>query len=219
MDKKTKKVAVIVAHPDDETLWAGGTILSNPEWDCFIACLCRKNDPDRSPKFNQVLKILGADGEMGDLDDGPEQTPLVENEVEGAILELLPSTQFDLVITHSIHGEYTRHRRHEEIGRAVINLWQSGKLTAGELWAFAYDDGNREYYPRPIENAHIDHILSRQLWETKYNIITSVYGFDINSWEAKTTPAEEAFWHFYNAGQAHKWLVTGSKNYESIITI
>jgi LmbE family N-acetylglucosaminyl deacetylase len=219
MDKKTQKVAVIVAHPDDETLWAGGTILSNPEWDCFIACLCRKNDPDRSPKFNQVLKILGADGEMGDLDDGPEQTPLAENEVEAAILELLPSTQFDLVITHSIHGEYTRHRRHEETGRAVINLWHYGKLTAGELWVFAYEDGNREYYPRPIENAHIDHKLSHQLWETKYSIITSVYGFDINSWEAKTTPHEETFWHFHNAEQAYKWLLTGSKNYESIITI
>ena len=23
---------MIVAHPDDETLWAGGTILKHPEW-------------------------------------------------------------------------------------------------------------------------------------------------------------------------------------------
>jgi len=219
MNKKTKKVAVIVAHPDDETLWAGGTILSNPEWDCFIVCLCRKNDPDRSPKFDQVLKILGADGRMGDLDDSPEQTPLDKNEVDEAILQLLPSTQFDLVITHSIHGEYTRHRRHEETGKAVINLWHSGKLIAGELWAFAYEDGNREYYPRPIANAPIDHLLSRDLLDMKYNIITSVYGFDVNSWEAKTTPAEETFWHFYNAEQAYKWLLTGGKNYESIIII
>ena len=156
---------------------------------------------------------------MGDLDDGPEQKPLAENEVEEAILQLLPSAHFDLVITHSINGEYTRHRRHEEIGKAVIKLWHTGKLTAGELWAFSYEDGNREYYPRAIDNAHIDHLLSQRLWEMKYNIITSVYGFDVNSWEANTTPTEEAFWHFYNADQAHQWLVTGSKNHESIITI
>src|SRR5580698_7269514 len=106
MDKKKKKVAVIVAHPDDETLWAGGTILDNPLWDCFIACLCRKNDPDRAPKFTRVLEILGAKGKMGDLDDGPEQKPLAENEVEDALLELLPVTNFDLIITHSINGEY-----------------------------------------------------------------------------------------------------------------
>ncbi len=219
MDKKTKTVAVIIAHPDDETLWAGGTILDNPLWDCFIACLCRKNDPDRAPKFNRVLKILGANGKMGDLDDGPEQTPLAENEVEDAILDLLPATNFDLVITHSINGEYTRHRRHEEIGRAVINLWHSGKLTTDELLVFSYEDGNREYYPKPIKNAHTGHLISPQLWGMKYNIITSIYGFDINSWEAKTTPTEEAFWHFYNAGQAYRWLVTESKNYESIIAI
>jgi LmbE family N-acetylglucosaminyl deacetylase len=29
---RTKNVAIIVAHPDDETLWAGGTILNHPYW-------------------------------------------------------------------------------------------------------------------------------------------------------------------------------------------
>src|SRR5471030_758716 len=105
MNRKTKTVAIIVAHPDDETLWAGGTILVNPLWDCFVACLCRKNDTDRSPKFKRVLKILGAKGKMSNLDDGPEQKPLPENEVEEAILQLLPATHFNLVITHSINGE------------------------------------------------------------------------------------------------------------------
>ena len=48
MDKKPPKaVAVIVAHPDDETLWAGGTILSHPSWQWFIVCLCRGSDKDR----------------------------------------------------------------------------------------------------------------------------------------------------------------------------
>ena len=43
---KSKSVAVIVAHPDDETLWAGGTILNHPSWHWFVACLCRGNDQD-----------------------------------------------------------------------------------------------------------------------------------------------------------------------------
>src|SRR5271154_3802885 len=133
MHKKTKKVAVIVAHPDDETLWAGGVILSHPEWDCFIVSLCRKNDPDRSPKFAAALKILGARGVMGDLDDSPEQTPLPQSEIQNAILKLLPAVHFDLVITHSINGEYTRHLRHEEIGKAVIILWNAGKIMANKL--------------------------------------------------------------------------------------
>jgi len=35
---------------------------------------------------------------MGDMDDGPEQNPLVENEVEQNILKLLPKNHFDLII-------------------------------------------------------------------------------------------------------------------------
>jgi LmbE family N-acetylglucosaminyl deacetylase len=209
MDNKTKTVAIIVAHPDDETLWAGGTILSNPSWLCFIICLCRKSDPDRAPKFEKALKILGADGIMGNLDDSPEQKPLPENEVEKAILQLLPRWNFDLVITHGINGEYTRHRRHEEIGKAVINLWIENKLAAKELWAFAYEDNNRAYYPIVIEDAPIYYALPHHIWESKYNIITSVYGFAKDSWEAETTPKEEAFWQFFNVGQAQKWLTTG----------
>lgn len=211
MDKKTKTVAIIVAHPDDETLWAGGTILNNLSWDCFIISLCRKNDTDRAPKFDAVLKILNADGIMGDLDDGPEQKPLAEAEVENAILALLPSTHLDLIITHSINGEYTRHRRHEEIGKAVINLWHSGKLTTNELWAFAYEDGGRTYYPTPIANAPVHYKLLPEQWEMKYNIITKTYGFKKNSWEAQATPKEEAYWQFFNADHAHKWLVNEGK--------
>ncbi|MDF2430713.1 MAG: hypothetical protein JWP44_344 [Mucilaginibacter sp.] len=212
MSEETKTVAIIVAHPDDEILWCGGTVLSNPSWQCFIATLCRKNDADRASKFEIVQKILGADGAMGDLDDGPEQRPLSENEVQQAIMQLLPSNQFDLVITHSIHGEYTRHRRHEEIGKAVINLWHSGKLNTSELWAFAYEDGQREYTPVAINDAPVFFTLPHHLWEQKYSIITNTYGFSKNSWEAQITPMEEAYWQFSTAEQARQWLVGGTAN-------
>ena len=86
-----KTVAVIVAHPDDETLWAGGTILSHPSWKWFVVCLCRGSDEDRSPRFSNALKILKSEGIIGDLDDGPEQKPLKEYEVKQAILKLLPA--------------------------------------------------------------------------------------------------------------------------------
>ena len=67
---RSKNIAIIVAHPDDETLWAGGTILSTPSWQWFIVCLCRGNDEDRAPKFFKALKILKSEGVMGNLDDG-----------------------------------------------------------------------------------------------------------------------------------------------------
>ena len=206
MSNVSKNVAIIVAHPDDETLWAGGTILSHPEWKCFIACLCRKSDTDRAPKFEKVLKVLGAKGKMGDMDDGPEQTPLPDDLVETSILELLPRQQFDLVITHSIYGEYTTHHRHEEIGRAVIRLWHSGKLGTKELWVFAFEDGGRTHYPQVIKEAPLDFTLTIPVWDKVYDIITNIYGFNTDSWEARSTPKEEAFWQFKNARKAYQWL-------------
>lgn len=196
MDEKTKTVAIIVAHPDDETLWAGGTILNSPSWKCFVVCLCRGSDTGRSPKFYNALKILNAEGIMGDLDDGPEQKPLDENEVEELILHLLPPTHFDLVITHNPAGEYTRHLRHEEVGKAVTELWRSGKISTRELWFFAYEDGHKKYFPLAVKNASVCTTLSETTWQQKYKLMTETYGYEKDGWEAKTTPKAEAFWKF-----------------------
>lgn len=209
-EKITKSVALIVAHPDDETLWAGGTILSHPSWRCFVVCLCRKSDADRAPRFFEALKALKSEGIMGELDDGPDQKPLDDSVVEDAILELLPRDRYDLVITHNPLGEYTRHLRHEEVGKAVVLLWSAGKIAADELWTFAYEDGNREYFPRPIENASFCRLLAREIWIEKYNIITQIYGFGYNTWEAETTPRSEAFRRFTDPFEA-KRLITNLK--------
>ena len=203
---ESKSVVLIVAHPDDEILWAGGTILDHPSWNWFILSLCRGSDPDRAPKFFKVLEMLGAQGSMGDLDDGPEQKPLEDKEVSETILNLLPSKHFDLIITHDPSGEYTRHLRHEETGKAVINLWHNGKISSDELWTFAYGDGHREYYPRAFESASVYNSLPEEIWLKKYKFITEIYGFDKKSWEAETTPKAEAFWQFTNPGAAKKWL-------------
>ena len=207
--KIPKSVAVIVAHPDDETLWAGGTILSLPSWQWFIICLCRGSDKDRAPRFYKALKILKSKGIMGDLDDGPEQKHLDEKKVEHAIMQLLPPTYFDLIISHNPSGEYTRHIRHEEVSKAVIKLWHAGKISTNELWTFAYEDGNKEYYPRPVENAPIYRTLTKRIWLRKYSLITEIYGFEKNSFEAKTTPQAESFWQFTNSYDAQNWLNNG----------
>ena len=201
-----KKVAVIVAHPDDETLWAGGTILGHWDWDCFIVSLCRANDENRAPKFYETLKLLNAKGTMGNLNDSPKQRPMAENKVEQLVLKLLPIVHFDLIITHNPLGEYTKHLRHEEVSKAVINLWNKEEISTDALWVFAYEDGNKSYFPQPIEKADLFIQLPQDVWQKKYNIITQTYGFETNTWEAQTTPKGEAFWQFTEAKKAKKWL-------------
>jgi hypothetical protein len=191
-----RKCAVIVAHPDDETLWSGGLILMNPQIQWEIITLCRKSDADRNPKFHTALNIFNAAGAMGDADDGPQQERLAVFDIENTIVSLLNHGRYDLIITHNVHGEYTRHRRHEEVSEAVVNLIGNGRLITEKLFMFAYEDGGGSYCPMPMKNADVKILLPDNIWRKKYEILNSVYGFDSNSWEAKITPKEEAFWCF-----------------------
>ena len=207
MDRgSSKKVALIVAHSVDETLWAGGTILSHPSWDWFIVSLSRGGERDHAQKFLQALEQLGAKGVIGDLDKGDDHNPLNETEVKQTILDLLPEHYFDLIISHHPAGEYTNHTRHNETGKAVILLWHSGKISAAEFWAFAYEEGKKSYLPRPMETAGIYKVLTRRIWKKKQSIITEIYGFDLNSFETKTTPMAESFWPFTSSFEARKLL-------------
>ena len=188
---------MIVAHPDDEVLWCGGLLLLNRAlWAPFVACLSRGQDPDRAPRFRRVLERLGAQGAMGVLDDGPDQAPLEPGQARALILSLLPRRDYDLILTHSPQGEYTRHRRHEETSRAVMALWNDATLTAEALWGFAYEDGGGAYLPRADANASIRLDLPETLWEEKRGLMRDEYNYPDASWEVRTTPRSEAFHPF-----------------------
>jgi LmbE family N-acetylglucosaminyl deacetylase len=191
-----RRVAVVVAHPDDETLWAGGLLLSHLMWAPSIVSLCRGNDPDRAPRFHRAMTSFNAQGIMGELDDEPEQVPLPDAWVQDAVLSLLPARDYELLLTHSPRGEYTRHRRHEEISRAVMALWQGGKIRLKRLWQFAYEDGGGTHAPLARRDADIQFLLPTALWSRKSSIITDIYGFRPTSWEARTVPHTEAFHEF-----------------------
>ena len=125
------RAAVVVAHPDDETLCCGGYILTHPEFLWRIVTLCRAMDADRAPKFRQVLQRFGAEGEMADLDDGPDQAPLPVQQVEETTARLLAGNSYDLILTHGPYGEYTQHRRHAECCHGVAELWRAVSIPTG----------------------------------------------------------------------------------------
>ena len=186
-------VLLIVAHPDDETLWAGGTILLHPEWKCYVISICRGGDAERAQRFRKALEILKADGAMADLDDGPDQIPLSPQELESTILDLVPDIPFDLLITHHPKGEYTHHLRHEEVSKAVLDLWNEDKIAATKLCTFAYQDADGAHFPEAMKDAGIFTFLPLEIWNQKYEILTQTYGFAPVSWEAKACPKTEAF--------------------------
>ena len=200
------RARLIVAHPDDETLWAGGTVIAHPEWDWRIFSLTRRSDPKRSSRFHRALSYMGASGAMEDLSDVPGQKPIASDKVKRAILGLLgKERKFDLIITHGPRGEYTRHIRHEEVCSAVTDALLDGEIVSEEIWLFAYEDGGGNYLPRPEEGAELFH-LPGEVWRKKRYLMEEIYGFSSESWEARANPRTESFWKFYERDRLRKWL-------------
>src|ERR1035437_8015883 len=101
-------------------------------------------------------------------------------------------------------GEYSRHLRHEECCQTVVELWRSGGIDTRRLWLFAYEDGGRACLPRVRDDADRRDVLTDDVWLEKRRLITDLYGFGPESWEAQSTPREEGFWCFDSAQAAVK---------------
>ena len=158
-----KSALCIVAHPDDETIWMGGTILKNSDWSWTILSLCRKNDTDRAPKFAKVCKKYNSLGIIADLDD-EQLNPLQTRSVVEKIKEYLPDQKYDFIFTHGQNGEYG-HVRHKETHRAVKWMIENNFLSCKKLFYFDYVDG-KESAPHcsslkiPVPNSKSNLVVS-----------------------------------------------------------
>ena len=133
---ESKRILVIVAHPDDETIWMGGTLIKNKKWQVQIISLCRGEDKDRAPKFYKVCKFLRAKGYMFDVED-EELGNIETKEITDKITEVSKNEQYDCVFTHGKNGEYG-HKRHIDVNKAVIQMIKERQLNTKNIFFFSY---------------------------------------------------------------------------------
>lgn len=153
---------MVVAHPDDETLWGGGLILRNPGGWTIVACSVPVADPVRAEKFHEACARLGAAGRV-----------LPNRDRYGEPLESLDIdlAGYDLVVTHGAEGEYG-HPHHQQVSAHVRAIARC------EVATFGYHRGQHRLDLSEAERARKLHALQA------YDHVLPYEGRELPKWRA-----------------------------------
>ena len=125
------KIAIVVAHPDDEILFAAGPMLRYPNVHVFAAST-PVVDPERVVQFYRVCRAMGASAYCSAI---PERLDAPLNRLDERIPDL---SKFDAIYTHNSVGEYG-HQHHKD-----VHEYLRDKYLGSVMWFFGYG----------IENGH-----------------------------------------------------------------
>lgn len=183
---KNPQALILTAHPDDETTFAGGLMLTYPQWQWHLACVTMQSE-FRQKEYEMAITVFRQKG-----------VNIVRSHVLGKkdeytfLLEVFKDWQFsikklglkpDIVFTHNVMGEYG-HPHHMFINKIAHTLYKN-------VWDFVFP-GETAVGPQVVK-AHVNKIkLTEKILKTKNDILNTAYNTD-GFWEGLPTVMDYEF--------------------------
>lgn len=188
------KLGVILAHPDDETLWCGGYLRSAAgRMDVEVMCCSiPRRDPLRALHFQLVCGFLGVRPILLPFLEPPADQ-LFSETVGKLITQLAAHRGYDHIITHGASGEYG-HVQHMGLHHIIAARLDKPKsyLAFGRL-----DDATSTF------------VLSDHEWELKLTALR--YYNQVLHYEGHDIPKYEALLHRYRDYHLNRETFSGEK--------
>ena len=154
--KNSEKKLMIVAHPDDETIFGGAHLLNDKY---TVVCVTCGVIDFRVVEFEEVMSKTNDDYIMLGFTDRVDKTgPISDwyyeyNDIYNTLNDIIKNSEWDLIITHNPNGEYG-HIHHMMLSEMVTNITNKNNLYYFGHW---YPDGgigdklNDEIYNRKMD--------------------------------------------------------------------
>jgi hypothetical protein len=159
---------MLVAHPDDETLFGGAEILGGGY---LVVSITNQNVGYRHNEFSMAMRYAGARYLILDHRDGYGLSALCQKAIRQDVMTLLQYKEWDKIVTHCPRGTYG-HRDHVVTHNAVKSMVDELEII-DNLYYFDYFEPHEIHDHTPtIDEATIERIHNMlALYSTQTRII------------------------------------------------
>jgi len=159
---KKEKNLMIVAHPDDETIWGGGHLIKD---DYYVVCITCGNVSYRNLEFQTVMEKTNDEYIFlyyPDLTNGHiDSWEYYYDDIKESLNQIINSRNWNSIVTHNPEGEYG-HIHHQMTSSIVTDLTSKEKLYYFGKYYYDYEIPEME-------------TLDNDTYSKKMNELISVY--------------------------------------------